>query len=73
MNPVSVDELRQMPGTVNVETAARALGVSRSSACDAIRRDEFPVQVLYVGSRIRVVTAGLIALLDPEGGQAPAA
>lgn len=73
MSPVSVAELAAMPPTVNVETAARALGVSRSACYQAIADDEVPFRVIVVGRRLRVVTASLIALLDPEGGQESAA
>jgi predicted DNA-binding transcriptional regulator AlpA len=71
MSPVSVAELRKMPPTVNVETAAAALGVSRAAAYDAIKADQFPAKVIVCGRRLKVATASLIALLD--GGQAPAA
>ena len=74
MTPVTVDELREMPGTVSVETAAAALGIGRSTCYQAIANDEAPFKVIAVGRRIRVITAGLIALLDTEGGrQEPAA
>ena len=61
---MSLAELRTLPPAVNVETAAAALGVSRAAAYDAIARDEFPARVIYVGRRIKVVTASLIDLLD---------
>ena len=61
---MSLAELRTLPLAVNVETAAAALGVSRAAAYDAIAHDEFPARVIYVGRRIKVVTASLIDLLD---------
>ena len=68
---MSLAELRQLPPTVNVEIAARALGVSRSAAYDAIARDEFPARVICVGSRLKVVTATLVALLEDRSAESP--
>ena len=64
--PVSLAELRQSGPTVNVENAARALGVSRSAAYEALARGEFPAKVIVCGSRLKVVTASLIGLLDED-------
>jgi hypothetical protein len=61
--------------TVDVSTAARALGLGRSTAYELARRDEFPCPVLRVGSSYRVPTAGLLRVLgiEPprEHGNAP--
>lgn len=86
MNSVTLAEIRAWPATVGVEQAARALGVSRSHAYDLITRGEFPVRVVQVGHRYRVVTADLVQLLSarqetpqevrqvgPGSGAAPAA
>ena len=64
MSPVSVAELRTMPGTVSVEVAAAALGVGRSTCYQAIANDEVPFRTVVVGRRIKVLTATLIELLD---------
>lgn len=50
--------------TVNVETAARALGIGRSLAYELVRTDQFPVPVLRLGSRLVVPRAPLEKLLD---------
>lgn len=63
---LSLAEVRKLPATVDVKTAARALGVSRSTAYEAIRQGTFPVRVVPVSRRKVVITASLIALL--EGG-----
>ncbi len=62
----TLDEVRSWPATVSPEKAAAALGISRSYAYELVRRDEFPVKVLKVGSKRRVVTASIVALLSGE-------
>jgi excisionase family DNA binding protein len=52
--------------TTRVEDAARALGVSRSAAYEAVRRGEIPS--IRIGHRIVIPTAALRRMLelDPE-------
>jgi predicted DNA-binding transcriptional regulator AlpA len=64
----TLDEVRGWPATVSVPTACSALGVSRSCGYDAARRGQFPVRVIRVGGRYRVVTASLLEVLG--GGAA---
>lgn len=71
--PVSLAELRAGPAAVDVVTAAAAMGVGRATLYDALRRGERPVQVITVGTRMKVLTASLIALLDPADARAGAA
>jgi excisionase family DNA binding protein len=61
-------ELLAMPVTVDIGTAARALGLGRSTGYELARRGEFPCRVLHVGSSYRVPTAELMRLLgvDPS-------
>jgi excisionase family DNA binding protein len=61
-------ELLAMPVTVDIGTAARALGLGRSTGYELARRGEFPCRVLHVGSSYRVPTAELMRLLgvDPN-------
>jgi hypothetical protein len=61
-------ELLAMPVTVDIGTAARALGLGRSTGYELARRSEFPCRVLHVGSSYRVPTAELMRLLgvDPN-------
>ena len=63
---LTLAEVRKLPATVDVETAAAALGVSRSTAYESIRLGTFPVRVIAVSRRKVVITATLVALL--EGG-----
>lgn len=50
--------------TVAVPQAARALGISSWLGYELIRRGEFPVKVLRLGSRHRVPTEPLRRLLE---------
>ena len=60
---ITMAELLAMPVMVNIETAARALGLSRSTGYELARRGEFPCRVLHVGSSYRVPTAELLRVL----------
>lgn len=61
-------KIRDLGLHTSVPVAADILGISRSTAYELIRRGEFPVQVLSVGSRKRVSTRALLAFLGvPEG------
>ncbi len=59
-------ELLALPAVVDVTTAARALGLGRSTAYDLARRGEFPCRVLHIGSSYRVPTAELLRVLGIE-------
>ncbi len=52
------------PPTVSVAAAAPALGVSRATLYEAIRRGLCPVQTITVGHRIQVLTADLVRVLE---------
>lgn len=60
---MTLAELLALPLTVDVGTAARALGLSRSTGYELARRDEFPCRLLHVGSCYRVPTAELLRVL----------
>lgn len=68
----TLDEIRAWPATVDLTTAAPALGISRSYAYELARRDELPCRVLKVGTRLRVVTSSLLPLLDGSTGPSAA-
>jgi excisionase family DNA binding protein len=69
-------ELLALPVTVDIGTAARALGLGRSTGYELARRGEFPCRILRIGSSYRVPTAELLRVLgiaqDP-GSTLPAA
>lgn len=60
---MTLAELLALPVMVNVDTAARALGLSRSTGYELARRGQFPCRVLRVGSSYRVPTAELLPIL----------
>ena len=60
---MTLAELLALPLMVDVTTAARALGLSRSTGYELARRGEFPCRVLHVGSSYRVPTAELLRVL----------
>jgi excisionase family DNA binding protein len=63
---LTLAELLALPVTVDVTTAARALGLGRSTAYELVRRNEFPCRVLRVGSSYRIPTADLLRVLGIE-------
>ena len=57
-------DLSDLPPVIDMyPDAARVLGIGRTTAYELTRRGEFPVPVLKVGSRYRVVTGHLRELL----------
>ncbi len=67
--PVSVAQLRAN-ATVDLMTAALALGMGRTKAYDLARRDQFPCRVIRIGETYRVPTAGLLELLGVTAEEA---
>ncbi|SEG52625.1 Helix-turn-helix domain-containing protein [Thermomonospora echinospora] len=63
MKPFSDAELRALPCVVGVETAARALGISRTLAYQLAKEGDFPCQVIRIASTYRVATADLLRVL----------
>ena len=59
-------ELFQLPATVDLATAAKALGISAATAYKLLGRDEFPCRVLRTGYRYRVPTRALLVALQIE-------
>jgi hypothetical protein len=63
MSSMTEAELRALPPTVDLPTAARALGVGRTLAYALAGRGEFPCRVLRLGHRYLVPTAELHRVL----------
>ncbi|MFJ3229885.1 DNA-binding protein [Streptomyces sp. NPDC086787] len=61
---MTLDELLALPPTVNVTTAARALGIGVHKAYKLIKEGSFPVQTLSMGSTVKVPTAALWRVLE---------
>lgn len=62
-------ELDALPAVVDVCTAAKVMGLSRTAAYELIRLGEWPTPVFRLGKLIRIPTAPMLALL----GLGPAA
>ena len=60
---MSQAELLELPVAIDLVTAARALGIGRTRAFELVRRGEFPVPAVRVGTTWRVPTAPLLQLL----------
>lgn len=60
---MTLEELLALPPTVNVTTAARALGIGVHKAYDLIKGGSFPVQTLTLGSTVKIPTAALWRVL----------
>ncbi|MEU5885175.1 helix-turn-helix domain-containing protein [Spirillospora sp. NPDC047279] len=56
-------DLLDLPAVVDIMTAARALGLSRTYAYQLARKGRFPCRVIRIGSCYRVPTADLLTLL----------
>lgn len=66
--PTLIEIKAKWPPTVDVPTAALALGVSRSALYEAVRSGRCPVEFVTVGCRTRILTAGLIRTLEGTAG-----
>jgi len=65
-------ELLALPAVVDVPTAAKALGLSRTAAYELIRTGEWPTPVFRLGRLIRIPTEPLLTLLGIESRTAGA-
>ncbi len=63
METLKLADLAGLPYVVDVETAARALGLSRTLAYELAKRDEFPCRIIRVRTAYRIPTAELLRLL----------
>ena len=67
---VTIAQLRATT-TVDLMTAAAALGLGRTKAYELARRDAFPCRVIRIGDNYRIPTPGLLELLGVTA-EAPA-
>ena len=74
MMPVTISQLRAS-ATVDLMTAARALGLGRTKAYELVHHDQFPCRVIRIGEVYRIPTPGLLELLGvaPEEPRSPTA
>ncbi|MEK8106604.1 DNA-binding protein [Micromonospora sp. M12] len=62
----TVDAVRDLGVTTDVETAGAILGIGRTKAYVLARTNEFPVRLLRVGRRYLVPVQGILKLLGVE-------
>jgi hypothetical protein len=56
-------DVRRLPVVVDLPTAARLLGIGRTSAYELVRTGRWPTPVIRAGRLIRVPTGPLLVLL----------
>lgn len=62
-------EITDLPTVLDLLTAARALGIGRTTAYALARDGGFPCLVIRVGGTYRVPTAGLLQILGLSGSR----
>jgi excisionase family DNA binding protein len=73
MTGLTVADLDSLPPAIDLVTAARVLGIGRTTAYQLARRGQFPCRVIRVGGLYRVPTPDLIRLLTDAGRDTPEA
>lgn len=63
---LTADEVLGLPATTDLETAAAAFGIGRTTAYDLARKGEFPCRVIKAGRLLRVASADIIRVLGLE-------
>ncbi|MEU6720791.1 helix-turn-helix domain-containing protein [Nonomuraea sp. NPDC046802] len=69
MKSMTFRDLQDLPPTVDVMTAARALGIGRSKAYQLARDGKFPVRIIRIGDLYRVCTADLMKVLGVDSDE----
>jgi predicted DNA-binding transcriptional regulator AlpA len=63
---LELHDLHRLPSVVDITTAGRALGLSRTRAYELAKLGEFPCRVIRIGESYRVPTAELLRLPGVE-------
>jgi hypothetical protein len=63
MKSITMADLATLPPTVDLMTAAQALGIGRTKAYDLAKHNDFPCRIIRIHDTYRVSTAGLLCLL----------
>jgi hypothetical protein len=66
---MTLAETAELPTVLDLLTAARALGIGRTTAYALARDGAFPCPVVRVGGTYRVPTAGLLQVLGLSGSR----
>ena len=70
--PWTLDEVRRLGMTTDLETAAEVIGIGRTLAYDLAKRGAFPVRMLRLGRRVLVPVPDLLAFLGADPGRSTA-
>ncbi len=62
----TVEAIRSLGATMDIETAGAILGVGRTKAYELAKGGEFPVRVLRVGRRYLVSVPAILQVLGVE-------
>ena len=66
MSAYSINDLGTLPPTLDIPTAAKILGLSRTKAYQLAKGGNFPCRVLKIGHSYRIPTISLLRLLDAD-------
>ena len=64
--PLTRAEILSWKLTVDLPTAGRAFDLGKNASYDAYHRGDFPVRVLKIGKKLRVVTQDVLTALGLE-------
>jgi hypothetical protein len=59
----TIEAIRGLGATVDVETAGAILGIGRSKSYELAKANDFPVRILRIGRRYLVPTPAILELL----------
>jgi hypothetical protein len=62
----TIDAVRGLGATTDIETAGAILGIGRSKSYELAKSGEFPARVLRIGRRYLVPIPSLLALLGVD-------
>lgn len=62
----TVETVRQLGMTTDLETAASVIGIGRTLAYDLVRTGSFPIRLLRLGRRVVVPVPDLLKFLGAE-------
>jgi len=66
VQPWTVEAIRSLGATTDVETAAAILGIGRTKAYELAKASRFPVRLLRIGRRYVVPIPALLDVLGAE-------
>lgn len=71
--PLTVQQILELPSSVNAETSFRAINISKQTGYRLVRMGELPFPVIRMGRMIRVPKAGILRALGMDQATVDAA